>query len=101
VTPCAPCFHPLRPRTRVLRYLARGMQKKEIAQVMCISVNTVNRHTTSLMNKLDIHDRVELADSPYGKVWRKREAGSGFGVGAARHGGFRCAQLAAATRVNT
>jgi len=28
---------------------------------MCISVNTVNRHTTSLMNKLDIHDRVELA----------------------------------------
>lgn len=45
----------------VLRYLARGMQKKEIAQVMCISVNTVNRHTTSLMNKLDIHDRVELA----------------------------------------
>jgi DNA-binding NarL/FixJ family response regulator len=45
----------------VLRYLARGMQKKEIGQVMYISVNTVNRHTTSLMNKLNIHDRVELA----------------------------------------
>ena len=45
----------------VLRYLARGMAKKEIARTMHISVNTVNRHTTSLMSKLDIHDRVELA----------------------------------------
>ena len=45
----------------VLRYLARGMAKKEIARIMHISVNTVNRHTTSLMSKLDIHDRVELA----------------------------------------
>jgi len=45
----------------VLRYLARGMAKKEIARTMHISVNTVNRHTTSLMGKLDIHDRVELA----------------------------------------
>lgn len=44
----------------VLRYLARGMAKKEIARTMHISVNTVNRHTTSLMTKLDIHDRVEL-----------------------------------------
>ena len=45
----------------VLRYLARGMAKKEIAHTMHISVHTVNRHTTSLMSKLDIHDRVELA----------------------------------------
>jgi len=45
----------------VLRYLARGMAKKEIARTMHISANTVNRHTTSLMAKLDIHDRVELA----------------------------------------
>jgi DNA-binding NarL/FixJ family response regulator len=45
----------------VLRYLARGMAKKEIARTAHISVNAVNRHTTSLMSKLDIHDRVELA----------------------------------------
>jgi DNA-binding NarL/FixJ family response regulator len=45
----------------ILRYLARGMSKKEIAETVHISVNTVNRHTSSLMNKLDIHDRVELA----------------------------------------
>ncbi len=45
----------------VLRHLARGMSKKEVAQMIHISVNTVNRHTSSLMNKLDIHDRVELS----------------------------------------
>lgn len=45
----------------VLRYLARGMSKKEIAQTMYISAKTVNNHTTHIMNKLDIHDRVELS----------------------------------------
>lgn len=45
----------------VLRYLARGMSKKQIAQVMRLSAKTVDNHSTSLMSKLDIHDRVELA----------------------------------------
>jgi len=61
--------HPRRSRVstlthrelEVLRYIARGMAKKEIARTMHISANTVNRHTTNLMTKLDIHDRVELA----------------------------------------
>lgn len=45
----------------VLRYIARGLPKKEIAQIMHVSVKTVSRHTENLMEKLDIHDRVELA----------------------------------------
>jgi len=45
----------------VLRYIARGMAKKEIASTMHLSVKTVDNHCTSMMNKLDIHDRVELA----------------------------------------
>lgn len=45
----------------VLRYIARGLAKKEIARVMHISEHTVNRHTDRLMDKLDLHDRVELA----------------------------------------
>ena len=45
----------------VLRYIARGLPKKEIAGVMGVSVKTVNRHTENLMGKLEIHDRVELA----------------------------------------
>lgn len=44
----------------VLRYLARGLPKQKIAQTMHLSANTVNRHAYSLMQKLDIHDRVEL-----------------------------------------
>ena len=44
----------------ILHYIARGLSKKEIAKTMGISVKTVDRHTTNLMTKLDIHDRVEL-----------------------------------------
>lgn len=53
---------PLTPRElEVLRYIARGMSKKEIAATMHISVKTVDNHSTSLMTKLDIHDRVQLS----------------------------------------
>lgn len=47
--------------TEILRYLAQGKSKKEIAQVMNLSERTVNSHAASLMAKLDIHDRVALA----------------------------------------
>ncbi len=45
----------------VLRYLAHGLSKKEIANLIHRSYSTVDRHAENLMNKLDIHDRVELA----------------------------------------
>jgi DNA-binding NarL/FixJ family response regulator len=45
----------------LLRYLARGMSKKEISRVIHRSYNTVDKHIENLMTKLDIHDRVELA----------------------------------------
>lgn len=52
----------LTPREiEVLRYIARGMSQKEIAATMNVSPKTVSFHSTSLMKKLDIHDRVELA----------------------------------------
>ncbi|MCP4836589.1 MAG: response regulator transcription factor [Phycisphaera sp.] len=44
-----------------LRYVAKGLAKKEIAPLMHISVKTVDKHVTQLMTKLDIHDRVGLA----------------------------------------
>ena len=51
----------LTPREReVLCYLAKGMAKKAIAQTMCVSVKTVDFHCTQLMDKLKIHDRVDL-----------------------------------------
>ena len=45
----------------VLRYLARGLSKKDIAAMMNLSVKTIENHTANLMMKLKIHDRVELA----------------------------------------
>ncbi len=45
----------------VLRYVGRGYAKKQIAEMLGISVKTVDKHVTSVMEKLDIHDRVELA----------------------------------------
>lgn len=44
----------------VLRYIAQGMSKKEIAKTMHLSVKTVENHSASIMTRLDIHDRVEL-----------------------------------------
>ncbi len=43
-----------------LRYLVRGLPKKKIAEHMSISPKTVEQHTTRLMAKLGIHDRVTL-----------------------------------------
>ncbi len=52
----------LTPREiQVLSYVALGMPKRDIAQTMHLSVKTVENHCTNLMNKLSIHDRVELA----------------------------------------
>ena len=44
-----------------LDYLAKGYSKKEIATFLHLSVKTVEKHTQSIMNKLDVHDRVRLA----------------------------------------
>ena len=45
---------------QILQYLARGLAKKQIAHTLNIAVKTVDRHTANIMDKLDIHDRVEL-----------------------------------------
>lgn len=45
----------------LLGYLAKGLSSKEIAHIMHISPKTVESHKSSLMAKLGIHDRVDLA----------------------------------------
>lgn len=50
-----------RRELQVLQYIARGLTKREIGEVLNLSERTVNCHTASLMTKLDIHDRVQLA----------------------------------------
>lgn len=48
----------LTPREReVLQLIAEGHTSKEIAEMLNLSVKTVQAHRTSLMQKLDLHDR--------------------------------------------
>jgi DNA-binding NarL/FixJ family response regulator len=52
----------LSPREReLLRVLAKGVSLKEAAAILGISYKTADKQKASLMAKLDIHDRVELA----------------------------------------
>ncbi|MFN2198044.1 MAG: response regulator [Anaerolineales bacterium] len=51
----------LTPREReVLQLIAEGHTSREIARVLNLSIKTVQAHRTSLMQKLDLHDRGEL-----------------------------------------
>ncbi len=51
----------LSPREReVLQLIAEGKTSREIAEIMNLSVKTVQSHRTSLMQKLDLHDRGDL-----------------------------------------
>jgi DNA-binding NarL/FixJ family response regulator len=44
----------------VLRHLARGASVKEVAKLMHLSQKSVDSHKYRIMNKLGIHDRVDL-----------------------------------------
>lgn len=51
----------LTPRQmEVLRHLARGASVKEVAKTMHLSQKSVDSHKYRIMNKLGIHDRVDL-----------------------------------------
>jgi DNA-binding NarL/FixJ family response regulator len=39
----------------ILKLIAEGYRNKEIAEFLCISVKTVERHRANLMGKLDLH----------------------------------------------
>ncbi len=45
----------------VLRHVATGLSKREVAVKLLISPRTVERHVANIMSILDIHDRVHLA----------------------------------------
>ena len=44
----------------VLRMIAEGKSNKEIADVLSLSIRTVQAHRANLMGKLHMHDRTEL-----------------------------------------
>ena len=44
----------------VLQLIAEGYSNKQIAEILCISIKTVQSHRLNLMSKLDLHDRADL-----------------------------------------
>jgi DNA-binding NarL/FixJ family response regulator len=53
--------HGLTQREReVLQLIAEGYSTRQIAEILSISVKTVQAHRTNLMSKLDLHDRGDL-----------------------------------------
>jgi DNA-binding NarL/FixJ family response regulator len=47
--------------TEVLRFVASGLSYKQIAQRLSLSHRTVQNHVQNTLNKLQLHNRVELA----------------------------------------
>jgi two-component system response regulator NreC len=51
----------LSPREQeILQLIAEGYTNKQIAEILCISIKTVQAHRANLMGKLDLHDRGDL-----------------------------------------
>jgi two-component system response regulator NreC len=44
----------------VLQLIVEGHSNKQIAEILCISIKTVQAHRAKIMTKLDLHDRSEL-----------------------------------------
>jgi DNA-binding NarL/FixJ family response regulator len=62
----ASCDSPDTPRltdreTEVLRLVAKGLSYKQIAERLVLSHRTVQNHVQNTLNKLQLHNRVELA----------------------------------------
>lgn len=55
-----PFISPLTPReTEILGYIAQGYLNKQIADVLCISEQTIKNHITSILRKLDANARTQ------------------------------------------
>jgi DNA-binding NarL/FixJ family response regulator len=53
---------PLTPReAEIVKLIAESYSTKQIAETLVISEKTVDRHRTNILEKLGMHDRVELA----------------------------------------
>jgi DNA-binding NarL/FixJ family response regulator len=46
---------------QILRMIGKGMSRAEIAKAICRSPKTVDAHRAAIMQKMGMHDRVELA----------------------------------------
>ncbi|NOU50714.1 response regulator transcription factor [Pseudoalteromonas sp. JBTF-M23] len=53
-------FNLTKREQETLSFIAKGLTNKEIAEVMCLSVKTIDNHRTNLMGKLDVRNTAGL-----------------------------------------
>jgi DNA-binding CsgD family transcriptional regulator len=63
----------LTPReTEVLQLVATGLQNKEIAQKLGLSLATVRNHVHNTLAKLDVHSKLEMVSIAFRKGWVRK-----------------------------
>jgi DNA-binding NarL/FixJ family response regulator len=66
---------PLTEREReILRWLADGLQNKEIARELGISLATVRNHVHNMLEKLDVHSKLEAVSLAFRQGWVSAQA---------------------------
>lgn len=71
---------PLTPReTEVLQLVAAGLQNKEIAQKLGLSLATVRNHVHNTLEKLDVHSKLEMISMAFRKGWVRKAASPAAG----------------------
>ena len=67
-----------RREVEVLQLVASGLQNKEIAAKLALSLATVRNHVHNMLEKLDVHSKLEMVSLAFRKGWvRRRPAGDG------------------------
>lgn len=67
---------------QVLKLVAEGRSNKFIAEYLCLSIKTVEKHRANLMRKLDLHNASMLTSFAIGKGLLAGEPGPALEVGA-------------------
>jgi len=69
-TPATSAAPPLTDREKeILRWVSAGLQNKEIAQKLGISLATVRNHIHNILEKLDVHSKLEAVSLAFRQGW--------------------------------
>ena len=75
-TPPEDAGPPLTPRERdVLDLVAAGLQNKEVAQALGLSLATVRNHVHNALEKLGLHSKLEMISLAFRKGWVRKGGG--------------------------
>ena len=60
----------------VLQHVAAGLQNKEVAEKLGLSLATVRNHVHNSLEKLDVHSKLEMVSLAFRKGWVRGSSGS-------------------------